>query len=81
MIINYVLKKLITNNKKVVISKIASINRCFDRYISDMARVRWQNNNYRDQQGAELNGIILKNEQLAKRLCDIMPKTNNDNMF
>lgn len=29
----------------------------------------------------QLAGIILKNEQLAKRLCDIMPKTNNDNMF
>lgn len=59
---------LITNNKKVVISKIASINRCFDRYISDMARVLWQNNNYRDQQGAELNGLIYDAKQKIEEI-------------
>lgn len=69
---------LITNNKKVVISKIASINRCFDRYICDMARVLWQNNNYLDQQGAELNGLIndakQKIEDIDKELKAIAGK-------
>ena len=30
---------------------------------------------------SQLTDIMLRNEQLAKRLCDIMPKTNINNMY